>query len=107
MITPVAINSIGYRYYIVFICTSGLIPPLIYFFYPEVSKAMLVKLCSVTDSPQTMGRKLEDIDMIFREAPSIWSIVKYAKITPDSVLEERTYQKVNIEKKEKMLEHEL
>lgn len=36
MITPVAINSIGYKYYIVFTCIGFCIPFLIYFYYPEV-----------------------------------------------------------------------
>lgn len=26
-----------------------------------------------------MGRTLEDIDLIFRESPSIWATVRYAK----------------------------
>lgn len=65
MITPVAINSIGYRYYIVYAAISGSIPPLVYFFYPE-----------------TMNRNLEQLSLIFREAPSIMSIVSMARQIP-------------------------
>lgn len=28
---------------------------------------------------QTMGMRLEDIDLFFRESPSVWSTVKFAK----------------------------
>ena len=38
MITPVAINTIGYQYYIVFTCIGFCIPISVYFFYPEVNK---------------------------------------------------------------------
>jgi hypothetical protein len=36
MITPVAIQDIGYRYYIVYTCIGACIPLSIYFLYPEV-----------------------------------------------------------------------
>lgn len=41
-----------------------------------------------------MGMSLEDIDLIFRESPSVLSIVKYARTKPhreisDHVLEEK------------------
>ncbi|KAF4126123.1 sugar transporter [Geosmithia morbida] len=65
MVTPVAIDSIGYKYYIVYAVVAFCIPFSVYFFYPE-----------------TMGMSLEDIDLIFREAPSAWTIVRYAKLRP-------------------------
>jgi len=88
MITPVAIETIGYRYYIVYAVIGACIPASIYFFYPE-----------------TMGRKLEDIDMIFRESPSVWSTVRYARVTPDSVIEERTMEKVKMDRSESVAEY--
>lgn len=36
MITPVAINTIGYKYYIVFTIIGFCIPLSVYFLYPEV-----------------------------------------------------------------------
>jgi len=51
-----------------------------------------------------MGRKLEDIDMIFRESPSVWSTVRYARITPDSVIAERTMEKVKMDRSESVAE---
>jgi hypothetical protein len=36
MITPLAIQDIGYRYYIVYTCIGACIPLSIYFLYPEV-----------------------------------------------------------------------
>lgn len=65
MITPVAVNTIGYRYFIVYAVISASIIPLVYFFYPE-----------------TMGRSLEELEMLFAEAPSIRAIVKESKRKP-------------------------
>lgn len=64
-ITPVAVNTIGYRYFIVYAVISACIVPLVYFFYPE-----------------TMGRSLEELEMLFAESPSIASIVKESKRKP-------------------------
>ncbi|KAL4959556.1 putative sugar transporter [Aspergillus stella-maris] len=72
MITPVAIESIGYKYYIVYTCIGFCIPLSIYFLYPE-----------------TMGRTLEEIDLIFRESPSVLGTVRYAKRRPRPSLEEQ------------------
>lgn len=65
MITPVAINTIGWQFYIVFACVGICIPLSVYFFYPE-----------------TMGRNLEEIDLMFKDSPSIWATVKFAKSRP-------------------------
>ncbi|KAJ5166749.1 general substrate transporter [Penicillium canariense] len=62
MMTPVAFNDIGYRYYIVYAVIAGMIAPTVYFFYPE-----------------TTGQNLEDLDLIFREAPSIRDVVRLSK----------------------------
>ncbi|KAI1747693.1 putative sugar transporter [Xylaria castorea] len=63
IITPVAIANIGYRYYIVYTTIGALIPLSIYYLYPE-----------------TMGLRLEEIDLIFRDSPSALGIVRYYKI---------------------------
>lgn len=65
MVTPVAIETIGWRFYIVFAAIGACIPVTVYFFYPE-----------------TMGRNLEEIDLMFKESPSIWSTVRFAKSRP-------------------------
>ncbi|KAI3401967.1 hypothetical protein diail_3941 [Diaporthe ilicicola] len=65
MITPVAIDTIGWQYYIVFAVVGFCIPVSVYFLYPE-----------------TMGRNLEEIDMMFKDSPSIWATVKFAKNRP-------------------------
>lgn len=64
-ITPVAVNTIGYQYFIVYAVISASIVPLVYFLYPE-----------------TMGRSLEELEMLFAEAPSIRAIVKESKRKP-------------------------
>lgn len=48
MITPVAIESIGYKYYIVYTCIGFCIPLSIYFLYPEVCLPpnLLTSYCS-------------------------------------------------------------
>lgn len=52
MVTPVALQSLGYKYFIVFGSVGATIPVVIYFCFPE-----------------TMGRNLEDIDLLFRKPP--------------------------------------
>jgi hypothetical protein len=64
-ITPVAVNTIGYKYFIVYAVISATIIPLVYFFYPE-----------------TMGRSLEELEMMFAESPSIMAVVKESKRKP-------------------------
>ncbi|KAI1125089.1 general substrate transporter [Nemania abortiva] len=69
MVTPVAISTIGYRYYIIYAITSALIPIIIFFFYPE-----------------TMNRNLELLNGVFRDASSPWEIVSMARKLPQGEL---------------------
>ncbi|KAI1780323.1 general substrate transporter [Hypoxylon cercidicola] len=71
MVTPIAIRSIGWQYYIVFAVVSACIPVSVYFLYPE-----------------TMGRNLEEIDLMFKQAPSAWAAVQYEKQTRNTMPEE-------------------
>jgi hypothetical protein len=59
MVTPVAIDTIGWKYYLLFMIISIIIVPIVYFTYPE-----------------TMGRSLEELEMMFVEGESIRGIVK-------------------------------
>ena len=59
MATPVAIETIGWKYYLVFLIISAIILPIVYFFYPE-----------------TMGRSLEELEMMFTEGKNIRAIVR-------------------------------
>ncbi|KAI1341721.1 general substrate transporter [Xylariaceae sp. FL0016] len=65
MVTPVAIDTIGYQYYIVFAVIAACIPVSVYFLFPE-----------------TMGRNLEEIDLMFKQSPSVWATVQFAKHRP-------------------------
>lgn len=65
MITPVALETISWKYYLVFASVASTAPFAVYFLFPE-----------------TMGRNLEDIDLMFRESPSVWSTVRYSKKRP-------------------------
>ncbi|KAH8807813.1 general substrate transporter [Xylogone sp. PMI_703] len=62
MVTPVAFDQIGPRYWIVFVVVSSLIPISVFFLFPE-----------------TVGRNLEEIDLAFRESKSIFSVVSNAR----------------------------
>ncbi|RDW57360.1 hypothetical protein BP5796_12810 [Coleophoma crateriformis] len=62
MVTPVAISSLGFKYFIVFAVLSYCIPASVYFFYPE-----------------TMGQSLEQINAVFRDNKTPRAIVKAAK----------------------------
>lgn len=87
MITPVALDTIGWRYYIVYAVVSACIPITVYLFYPE-----------------TMGRNLEALNHIFRDAPSPWHIVAMARKLPQGDVTDVDVQraeKVTVEQKER------
>lgn len=65
MVTPVAISSIGYRYYLVYTCIGICVPFLVYFYYPE-----------------SMGRSLEEMDSLFRESSSVRAVVRASLHAP-------------------------
>lgn len=65
MVTPVAFQSIGWRTYIVFAVLNAAIIPVVYFFYPE-----------------TMGRSLEEMDLIFAKSDGWLDTVRVAKTEP-------------------------
>ncbi|KAH9826070.1 putative class-I aminoacyl-tRNA synthetase family protein [Teratosphaeria destructans] len=66
MVTPVAIDSIGYKYYILFAVLGGCIPLLVFFLFPE-----------------TTGRSLEQMDDLFKEHDSIAAIVRASLKKPE------------------------
>ncbi|PYI09588.1 putative MFS sugar transporter [Aspergillus sclerotiicarbonarius CBS 121057] len=71
MITPVALDTIGYRYYIIYAVISACIPVSVFFFYPE-----------------TMNRNLELLNHVFRDAPTPWKIVSMARHLPQGEVTE-------------------
>ncbi|KAL1605067.1 hypothetical protein SLS60_004610 [Paraconiothyrium brasiliense] len=84
MVTPVAIETIGWKYYLVFLCISAIIIPIVWFFYPE-----------------TMGRSLEELEMMFSEGKSITGIVRESrKPLSGSLLPERYQEKLEKEEDE-------
>jgi hypothetical protein len=56
-ITPIGIQNLGWRFYIVWIALNAAMVPAVYFFYPE-----------------TAGRTLEDIDEYYRTDPPLLSL---------------------------------
>lgn len=69
LVTPVAIDTIGYWYYVIYALISATIPITVFIFYPE-----------------TMNRNLEMLDKVFVDAPSIWKIVPMARALPKGEL---------------------
>lgn len=65
MITPVAIETIKWRYYLVYMCISACIVPLVFFFFPE-----------------TNHRSLEELEMLFADTPTILGIVRESRKRP-------------------------
>ncbi|KAI0882812.1 general substrate transporter [Annulohypoxylon maeteangense] len=53
-ITPIGIQKLGWKFYIIWTITNALFLPVIYFFYPE-----------------TANRTLEDLDAFYRENPPL------------------------------------
>ncbi|CAK3903564.1 Sugar transporter STL1 [Lecanosticta acicola] len=69
-ITPVAFDSIGYKYYLVYVCTNILSVVVFYLFVPE-----------------TKNRTLEDVDAFFLTANNAFQPVKIAKTMPEGIAE--------------------
>lgn len=61
MITPVALSTIDYQYYIVFTVIGITFPISVYFFYPE-----------------TMGQSLENLEDLFQRDLSVFQTVRMA-----------------------------
>ncbi|KAK5627614.1 hypothetical protein RRF57_003329 [Xylaria bambusicola] len=84
MVTPVALATIGYRYYIIYAIVSALIPIVVFFFYPE-----------------TMNRNLEAINSVFKDASSPWDIVIMARKLPQGELaDQEQHDKKDFEENE-------
>jgi hypothetical protein len=69
-ITPIGIQNLGWRFWIVWTVTNAFFLPVIYFLYPET--------CNVSASSNmskanlfSANRKLEDMDAYFRENPAL------------------------------------
>ncbi|KAB2576360.1 Sugar transporter [Lasiodiplodia theobromae] len=80
MVTPIALNTIGWKYYFVYAAVAFCIPISVYFLFPE-----------------TMGRNLEEIDMMFRESPSVLATPRFAKTRPIAMPQEYVNEKSGVE----------
>ncbi|GAB7332817.1 hypothetical protein MBLNU13_g04542t2 [Cladosporium sp. NU13] len=69
-VTPVAFDSIGWKYYLVYVCTNSLSVVVFYLFAPE-----------------TKGRTLEDIDAVFLASQNALEPPRVAKNMPIGVAE--------------------
>lgn len=62
MITPIVINRLKWRAYLIFMATNVVFVPIIYFFYPETSNLRLEDIdyiFSAAGNPVTNARKME------------------------------------------------
>lgn len=86
-ITPVGFSTIGYRYPIVYACIN------LFLTFPCKSFVLLKKSCSTDWTltcgkgvyflfPETNGRHLEEVDMIFTQSKSIFDTVAIARELP-------------------------
>lgn len=64
-ITPIGIQTLQWRFYTIWIVFNASFVPIVYLFYPE-----------------TAGRRLEDIDRLYRENHSIWIFKDKDAISP-------------------------
>ncbi|OTB04882.1 hypothetical protein M426DRAFT_320462 [Hypoxylon sp. CI-4A] len=80
MVTPTAINSIGWQYYIVFAVIAACVPLSVHFLFPE-----------------TMGHSLEDMDLIFKESPSVWGTVAFEKKQRQLMMTQELSEKAGVE----------
>ncbi|TIA37977.1 putative sugar transporter [Aureobasidium pullulans] len=62
MVTPIAIRTIGWKYYLVSACIGAIIPVVVFFYFPE-----------------TKGRTLEELDIMFKQVPTIREIVRVSQ----------------------------
>jgi hypothetical protein len=65
LVTPIAFNAIGWRFFIIFACLNAAMIPIIYLFLPE-----------------TAGLTLEDIDEVFIMSTGFLDPVRVAKKLP-------------------------
>lgn len=80
MITPVAMTSIGYQYWIVYTVLGLTFPLTVYFFYPE-----------------TMGQSLERLEELFQQDLSIFQTVRLANKLPTEASDEMVVEKGQLE----------
>lgn len=55
-ITPIAFANIGYKYYIVFVCTGLFVPILVYFLFPETNQRSVDEIEKIFQSQSIGGR---------------------------------------------------
>lgn len=67
--TPIAIEKIGYRYFIVFAVIGCIMVPTMYIFFPE-----------------TTGRSLEQIDELFEDSKTVFDPPRLARKPPRDAL---------------------
>ncbi|KAJ5106058.1 hypothetical protein NUU61_003405 [Penicillium alfredii] len=71
-ITPIGIQNIGWRFWIVWTVSNAVFLPILYFFYPETGVFDLLRAFFFhTDIFFTANRSLEDLDAYYRSNPSL------------------------------------
>ena len=60
MITPVIINKLQWKAYLIFMCTNLAFVPLVYFCYPETANLTLEEIDHLFTQPGVSPRKVAD-----------------------------------------------
>jgi hypothetical protein len=72
-ITPIGIQRIGWKFWIVWTVTNAVFLPVLYFFYPETGMFRCCGLCDqiLLLTVVVANRSLEDLDAYYRTNPSL------------------------------------
>mgnify|MGYP005987548263 CR=1 FL=1 len=70
-ITPIGIQNLGWKFWIVFTVFNAFFLPVIYLFYPETCECPLLATISSLNLTFIANRTLEDMDDYYRNSPPL------------------------------------
>jgi hypothetical protein len=70
-ITPIGIQSIGWKFWIVWTVSNAAFLPILYFFYPETGTFNIIRTFVPITYCYIANRSLEDLDAYYRSDPSL------------------------------------
>ncbi|RKK84941.1 hypothetical protein BFJ71_g14338 [Fusarium oxysporum] len=78
-VNPVALDAIGWKYYIVFICALVVWGLIFYFFYPETRGLSLEEVCQIFDGKSALDQTYDIRDAVMTEAGHTEKVVAVGK----------------------------
>lgn len=70
-ITPIGIQNLGWKFWIVFTVFNAFFLPVIYLFYPETGKFLSLAVSLILNLTFAANRTLEDLDDYYRNSPAL------------------------------------